>query len=352
MMAGKFGKLAPVIDKRTLKLENYLISDRLPAPPSSRAWDKGITSWGEMLNSELGCCVIAAQGHAVQIVTANASTEVTVPDSAILAGYEAVGGYVPGNPQSDQGCDMLTACKWWQGTGIGGHQIAAYATCPLNAAMIQTAIDLFGLAYIGFEVPQSAVDQFNAGQTWTVVPGSPIVGGHCVDLVDYDATGPTCITWGKLQKMTWQFLLTNMDEAYAVVSKEWIEANGQTPSGLNLTQLLADVAAISGNPAPDPNPTPTPTPAPFVPDPTVQADITVIATWANAALVAYNAGKVSVAASDLELLGDYPGNLGNWLAGTVATRPSLPRELLDDLESMFGRGRGAEPPTPPAVPHQ
>jgi len=44
--------------------------------------------------------------------------------------------------------------------------------------------------------------------------------------------------------MTWGFLDTYCDEAYAVLSQDWIEKSGLAPSNFDLTALQADLQQI------------------------------------------------------------------------------------------------------------
>ena len=64
----KLGKKATRRDPHTLRLGKYL-TPALPAPPASIDWSRSVTEWGMMLNDTLGCCTIAACGHAVQTMT-------------------------------------------------------------------------------------------------------------------------------------------------------------------------------------------------------------------------------------------------------------------------------------------
>ena len=56
----------------------------------------------------------------------------------------------------------------------------------------------------------------------------------------------TCITWGGLKKMTWAWFEKYCSEAYALVSKDWLNASGVSPSGLDLAALEKDLEAVSG----------------------------------------------------------------------------------------------------------
>jgi len=105
---------------------------------------------------------------------------------------------------------------------------------------------IFGLAYLGIALPKTAQNQ----QVWSVTttkgdgaPGS--WGGHCVIIVDYNAIGPVCITWGQQLQMTWQFYQTYCDEAYAILAPDWLNSRGLTIDGFNGIQLRADLNALA-----------------------------------------------------------------------------------------------------------
>ena len=201
------------------------------------------------MNDNLGDCVEAAKGHAEQVWGLCNGRMVTVPDSTILANYEAIGGYVPGDPSTDNGEDELGSLTAWRKSAGGLTSISAFAAIdPQTQAHVQSGIYLFGLAYIGFNVPQSAMDQNAAGQTWdTVSNDGGIVGGHAVVVPMYDAAANllTCITWGMRQKMTWRFWTTYVDEAYVLLSPSWLGTRGVDPSGFNMAALQADLAAVT-----------------------------------------------------------------------------------------------------------
>ena len=114
----KLGKKAPRFDPRTLKIERYFTS-ALPAPPSRVDWSRGFNiNYGMALNDSLGDCTEAKKVHAIQCWTLCNGRMVTVPDSVVLAAYEADGGYVPGDPSTDNGEDMLTNLNDWRQNGL------------------------------------------------------------------------------------------------------------------------------------------------------------------------------------------------------------------------------------------
>jgi hypothetical protein len=240
----KLGKRPRRHDPRTLKMARYLTSS-LPAAPPAVDYTQGIEDWGMMLNDKLGCCTIAALGHALQTWTAASNQELTVPDSTILDYYRKWDGYDPANPGSDQGGVELEILNDWRQQEFAGRTLDAFvaiepgtantergvpdsayaagrlrqktlniATCdsassaaaisnsglalaeaecssptPAKALPdIATAIWLFGGAYVGVELPVRAQGQ----EVWDVPkntgsddePGS--WGGHAIYLVGYD----------------------------------------------------------------------------------------------------------------------------------------------------------------------
>ena len=77
----------------------------------------------------------------------------------------------------------------------------------------------------------------NSPQVW---------GGHSVPIVGYDEKQLYVVTWGAIQPMTWAALAKYSDEAYADLDPNWYATDGRTPTGLDLTALQADLAAVAG----------------------------------------------------------------------------------------------------------
>lgn len=122
-------------DPRTLKLARYLAraGQAQPLQPPSRVdYTCGITDWGMMMNDNLGCCTIAAVGHAVQAWTANAGKELTLPDSAIVDYYEKWDGYNPADPATDEGGVELNVLNDWRQQGFGGQTLDAFVAINID----------------------------------------------------------------------------------------------------------------------------------------------------------------------------------------------------------------------------
>lgn len=250
MTTGRLGKLAPKRDFRTLQLAKYLTTaiSLLPVAPTGIGWNKP-KNWGMMLNDSLGDCTCAAMGHMIYQWTSYTKPTPTVPpDAAILTAYEAVSGYVPGDTSTDNGATCIDALNYWRNTGVDGHRIYAYVQVDLmNTEELKQAIAIFGNVYLGIALPLSAQQQ----TTWTVpsegttgdgVPGS--WGGHCIPIVAYDAENCTAVSWGNTLEMSWEFLQTYGDEAYAVLSLDWVNHSNVSPSHFNFTTLNADLGSL------------------------------------------------------------------------------------------------------------
>lgn len=252
-------------------------------PPVSVDFTK-FPSIGMLGNDNAGDCVEAANGHIVEQQTSiGQGTEVPVTTAQAIAEYTKLTGYNPNDPNTDQGTMIQDGLNDMVKAGLNGHKIAAFAQLDVNNMNdVKLAVAEFGAVDIGFNFPASAMSQFNSGQPWDVVKGSPIEGGHCVLVVGYDANYLYVVTWGAIQKMTYAFWTSYVDEAWAVISQDWVNAaTGKDVEGVDLNAFGAQFTALTGQPnpfpgvpAPTPVPTPTPTPVPGVLDAAEQALVT------------------------------------------------------------------------------
>jgi|SRR5271166_38749 len=240
------GKQSAKFNPHAFRLARYVDATYVP-PAFADHTPYGFSAWGMMLNDTLGDCTIAACGHALQVFTGGKITE---PDATIESYYSKWCGYVPGNPNTDQGGVELDVLNGWKSGGFDGHVLDGFVQPqPQNLSHVMHSIAEFGGIYIGFQVPQSAMDQNAAGQIWDVVPNDGgIVGGHAVFCPAYHTFDPTynrettitCITWGMKQKMTVAFWDKYCDESHTLLASAW------QPAGVNLAGLRADLAYMNG----------------------------------------------------------------------------------------------------------
>ena len=63
----------------------------------------------------------------------------------------------------------------------------------------------------------------------------------------YDVRNLYIVTWGALKPMSWGFYQAYMDEAYAVLSADWISKKlKKAPPGFDIKTLDADLSALVG----------------------------------------------------------------------------------------------------------
>lgn len=114
---------------------------------------------------------------------------------------------------------------------------------PESRRELKLAIQLFGGAFMGVGLPSSAQSQ---GATWTYT-GSPFNswGGHCVTAYAYDSGYLYFFTWGHLYRMSWEFVDHYVDEAHALLSLDWLNANTQLMgSGIDFGAAIDDMTRI------------------------------------------------------------------------------------------------------------
>jgi hypothetical protein len=252
----KLGKHPARHDPRTLLLASYTTT-KLPAPPAKMNLATKVKGdWGMMDNDQLGDCTCAGAGHLIMEWTANGQSKMVTPaDQNIVDAYSAITGYNPKTGANDNGAVELDVLNYWRTTGIAGHKIEAFiALEPSNHTHVMDAVWIFGGCYIGVALPKTAQRQTSTKQAWSVPPqgtggdGAPgSWGGHAVPVVAYDARGLTVVTWGALQQMTWGFWAAYCDEAYAILSPDFLKQKGGktvAPNGFDIDQLQADLADL------------------------------------------------------------------------------------------------------------
>jgi hypothetical protein len=230
-----------------------------PAPAECSDYISAVTAlvgddWGMMGNDTVGDCTLADPCHTIMLRTANAGTMVQPSTQDALDAYAAATGYDPSKTQpdgsnpTDQGANELDICEFMRLTGILGHKNDQYGTIDAaNEDHLRWCVQLFGACRIGVNLPQSAMDQFNAGQAWDDVGDQNIIGGHDVPVVDYRGGMYYIITWAKLQPVTPKFMFNQsyVEEAHPELAFDWIRQQGTAPNGLDLAALEADLKGLT-----------------------------------------------------------------------------------------------------------
>jgi hypothetical protein len=242
MPSYRFGKHPPKVDYRTLRFTNYL-TPTLAAPPASdnvlaRLYEKLKVNDPTKLfpmdgNDTLGDCTIAALAHAITVYHG------LLGKKKIMAKQDVVKLYMHLTGGVDSGLNELDVLNYWRQNKVSGDEIITYAAIdPKNHTHLEQAIHLFGGVYLGFQVQENCIQEFDAHKPW--IPGRLTNDGHAVFAVAYDQSGVTVLTWGNTQQATWAWWDECVDEAYAILSPE-----APTFEGFNLQQLKDDLAAVA-----------------------------------------------------------------------------------------------------------
>jgi hypothetical protein len=241
----RFGKHPAKRDYRTLRLKKYLTA-ALPAPPA--AYDilptvyKNLDSQDPSRlfpmdgNDQYGDCTIAALAHASTAYhgLVGHKGHVLATKSVVKLYFKLTGGV-------DSGLNPLDVMNYWRKHSAASEKILGFAEIDhKNHTNVKQAVRLFGGVYLGFQVQEACIDDFNAKRPWT--PGPLTNDGHAVYVTSYDANGVTVLTWGGTQKATWGWWDECVDEAYAILPAE---AKDSDFSGFDLKQLKQDLSDIT-----------------------------------------------------------------------------------------------------------
>jgi len=241
----RFGKHPAKHDYRTLRFKDYVTS-KLAAPPDT--YDVLAKVYKNMKiddptvlfpmdgNDTLGDCTIAALAHAVTTFRALVGGENIMSKQAVVKLYMHLTGGV------DSGLNELDVLSYWRSHAVAKDKILAFATIdPKNHTHIEQAIQLFGGVYLGFQVQENCVQEFDDHKPWT--PGPLTQDGHAVFAVGYDKGGVNVLTWGNTQYGTWAWWDECVDEAYAILPPE--AKNPDFAPGYNLAELQQDLAEVA-----------------------------------------------------------------------------------------------------------
>lgn len=229
-----------------------LYTAQLPPPPPAVDYTRNLDHLGVMVNDRTADCTAAMCGHAIQTWTSLASTETVLPDSAILDFYAASCGYIIGDPMTDNGGVLSEVLLYWYKNAIVSHALGGFASIrPGNRTSMRDAVYLFGACAIGIQLPLAVSNGGNwilpAGQSLTDDWAIGSWGGHAIPAVAYNDETLTVISWGKLLQVSWDFMDVYCDEAYGLLSKDWLTELDNSPPGFDWQALVDDMNALRGS---------------------------------------------------------------------------------------------------------
>ena len=256
MLRCKLGKKPAIFDRRTPRLASVL-SAHLPDPPAACDHGERFPSWplwrnGDQLRTHgppipgLGDCTAVGVASAIRVMTAGRGGEIQLTDDEVVGIYQR-NGYDPARPATDQGAVELDVLNRWCEAGYAvGRQAPDVLTGyggvePGNHDAVRRAIAMLGGLYIGLSLPDYALSD---GTVWTA-PRQPfrIAGGHAVFVHGYDADGLWLNSWAERKRMEWGFLDAFCDEAYGLLSRDWLAVNGLSPANEDFARLADELRA-------------------------------------------------------------------------------------------------------------
>ncbi len=239
----QFRKALPQFPAKLRQYPRYLKpAVRLPNAPEVLHAYKKVDRWPLDGNAHYGDCTMAAAAHAIHFWNILTHQSNPVPLTSMI-----VDEYLKLTRGADMaGLIQSEVLKKWHRTGLWGNRILGYT--PINVhdiGLIKQATYLYGLVYAGVQLTKSADQQWKQKQPWSLVRDwkkDVPLGGHAVPIVGYDRTGFYVVTWGTVQKMTYEWWHTYGEEAWAVFPAQLEEAGGA--DHLTLLQLRADLKLV------------------------------------------------------------------------------------------------------------
>lgn len=252
----RLGKQPATDDPRDLRFARYVDASKLPTPPAQFGHESLFPAkgWGMLGNDEWGDCAWAGPAHETMLLTKEADDPAHFTTKDVLGDYSAGTGFdpsagSPGQNPTDKGSNVREVLGYRRSTGIVDahgkrHKIGAFVKLDKsNLEHVFQALYLFQVVGIGLAFPEFAMEQFNRGEPWDVIPNAPRPeGGHYVCCVG-KRQNIDIVTWGALQQMTQAFFETYCDEAWTYISTEDL-AGGHDLEGFDLEQLQADLKAL------------------------------------------------------------------------------------------------------------
>ncbi|PYD47172.1 hypothetical protein [Novacetimonas pomaceti] len=208
-------------------------------------------------NDVLGDCTSAGIGNHIRATAALGGFQVDVTTAQAEAFYCLSTGYVPGDPETDNGgveVDVLTTAQ------RSGYAVTGQALFPLWGSADPSDLNgvrniMAGLSAVYLGVQLAGADMWQDGDgnlapVWDTdtpagrgdpTPGS--AGGHCLLGWDYTGIGDTdtvtLLTWGAKQRATWRWVRSRIMEAHGLAWRQLMPATGLAPTGQDWDALVA-----------------------------------------------------------------------------------------------------------------
>jgi len=215
-------------------------------------------------NNTLGDCTEACSYH-LQGLREGASNYRAVFHPSVdqvIATYSRDGGYVVGQPDTDNGCDELTVLQNAKNLGITNgelpkqidHLVGYIGVDARDTELTRRVVQMFIGGVMCLELPDAWYKNFTPGMTWSLDNGiyTPDANnGHCVAIVDQSESCLTLCTWGEVAYIPYNAFadacIASNGGAFYIVS-DWEVMNLaslKSPDALDWAQLREIFDTIS-----------------------------------------------------------------------------------------------------------
>jgi hypothetical protein len=261
----KGGKLPPVRLPRHVALSDYLDTAKTWPPVPAQGWEFAVPA-DEMsmlgngpapdnppqIPNGVGCCGPAGAYGLAQIMSCNSHPDdPIVPTTAQVLDFYSDFGFDINNPdETDNGVVLTDVLDRWKKTGFevthrsgrkSVSQIVGWASLDISSfALGRWASYTFGGRYLGIQCPEKCEEDTD---NWNFGPGLRIGGGHCIDQAGEGSLGGKMRSWGLWIPASTLFMGAYIDEGHIVVTNDWLNAQNESPTGLDLNGLLAAMKA-------------------------------------------------------------------------------------------------------------
>lgn len=266
----KYGRRRPKLAP-ALHLGAYLTGSVPAHPVAADNFTMLAGSWQMLGNDTYGDCVAVTWANVRRLMTHLAGAENYPSMDEVIDVYKTQN---PGFPTQDDGMDIQTLLEYLvQHGGPDGAKAVCFAKVDHTSPdEVKAAIAIFGYVWTGINVQAAQMDEFDSGQPWDYVEGSPDDGGHSVITGGYGQGGRGAlggderfITWAQETSFTDAYWAREVEEAWVVI---WPEHLGSQAflAGVDQAALAADYQSLTGRPFPvQPTPVPPSPPAPVPP---------------------------------------------------------------------------------------
>lgn len=239
-----FGKAAATHSDHDLKLASVrLAGDPLPEEYDLDAeHDIPIHTYQ---NPPENNCVIAGRAHqTLRFELAEQKVLIKITDEDVEREFKK-------QTTADQpNIDVRPSLDLWRTRGweaAGQHfKIKAFSKIdPIDPEDIKRMIYINLGVGLGFQLPESAITQFKADQPWVVTRDRAANHGHYVYVPSYTKNGPVCITWGRKQQMSWEFVDKYCDEAWTIIDDINTPQKKRTLDEEKINEFLKSCAAVT-----------------------------------------------------------------------------------------------------------